>query len=260
MKRVLCSLLFCILSVSVLQSQIIKTPAPPYPIKGFNEHPTYLVVGVTDGDTVKIQMDGENIPVRLIGVDTPENVSMYLIGVDTPENRAYESYHREAKEFLENLLLWEHVYFQWDGLRREKDMFGRELAYLYRAPDGLFVNLEIVRQGYGRAYTKFPFKHKDLFVQFEKRAKEGRKGLWEKRDRLKQRLKEKIERDLARAKKKKEPKTEKKTDPTTWVYIIDKGEKYHREGCRHLKSKNKVTLKRAKDLGKEPCRTCDPPD
>jgi hypothetical protein len=44
---------------------------------------------------------------------------------------------------------------------------------LYRAPDGLFVNLEIVHQGYGRALTVFPFKYMELFRRHERAAREA---------------------------------------------------------------------------------------
>ena len=70
------------------------------------------------------------------------------------------------------------LYLRFD--REMRDKYGRLLAYLYRAPDGLFVNLEIVRQGYGQAYTRYPFKHMELFRHYEHRAQEARKGLWDK--------------------------------------------------------------------------------
>jgi endonuclease YncB( thermonuclease family) len=47
-----------------------------------------------------------------------------------------------------------------------------------RLMDGLFVNLEIVRQGYGHAYTKYPFSHMDLFRFYESKAREAGRGLW----------------------------------------------------------------------------------
>ena len=49
---------------------------------------------------------------------------------------------------------------------------------MFRAPDGLFVNLEIVRQGYGHAYVKYPFEHMELFRHYESRARRSGKGLW----------------------------------------------------------------------------------
>ena len=100
--------------------------------------------------------------VRLIGVDTPETVH---------PQKAVEAFGKEASAFTRNLLLGEEVYLRFDHktasvvgeLTDKIDKYGRMLAYLYRVPDGLFVNLEIVRQGYGHAYTQFPFKHIELF-------------------------------------------------------------------------------------------------
>ena len=78
--------------------------------------------------------------------------------------------------FTRNLLRGESVYLKY-GLERA-DRYERLLAYLYRAPDGLFVNAEIVRQGYGHAYVQFPFEHMDEFVALQARAREAGKGLW----------------------------------------------------------------------------------
>lgn len=42
------------------------------------------------------------------------------------------------------------------------------------------------------------------------------------------------------------------------VYITNSGTKYHRDGCRHLKSKYETTKKDAISKGYEPCGTCNP--
>lgn len=57
------------------------------------------------------------------------------------------------------------------------DRCGRTLAYLYLA-DGTFVNAEIVRQGFGFAYTKYPFKHLEEFHANEREARAATRGLW----------------------------------------------------------------------------------
>ena len=50
-------------------------------------------------------------------------------------------------------------------------------------------------------------------------------------------------------------------DEDITVYRTKTGEKYHRNGCRYLKkSKIAITLKKAKELGLEPCSVCDPPE
>jgi micrococcal nuclease len=54
---------------------------------------------------------------------------------------------------------------------------GQGLAYVY-LEDGTFVNAEIIRQGYGLAYTRFPFKHLEEFRRLEREARESKRGLW----------------------------------------------------------------------------------
>jgi hypothetical protein len=49
---------------------------------------------------------------------------------------------------------------------------------VYRAPDGLFVNAEIVRQGYGHAYVEYPFRYMEEFRALERFARNAGKGLW----------------------------------------------------------------------------------
>ena len=105
--------------------------------------------------------------VRLIGVDTPETVH---------PQKPVEFYGRESSLFLKNLLRGESVHVVYGQER--VDGYGRTLAYLYRAPDGLFVNLEIIRQGYGHAYTQFSFRHMELFTGYQRWARETGKGLW----------------------------------------------------------------------------------
>ena len=132
----------------------IVASAIPYPVENFTEDTAYEVIRIVDGDTVIISYEAVHTTVRLIGVDTPETKH---------PNRGEEKYGREASVFLQNLLQGESVYLRFDD-QNTTDLYGRTLAYLYRAPDGLFVNLEIVRQGYGVAYTAFPFGHINYFV------------------------------------------------------------------------------------------------
>jgi endonuclease YncB( thermonuclease family) len=64
---------------------------------------------------------------------------------------------------------------EYDWQRR--DRYGRLLAFV-NLPDGTFLNAELIRQGYGHAYTKYPFKYMDEFKQLEREARESGKGLW----------------------------------------------------------------------------------
>jgi micrococcal nuclease len=127
------------------------------------------IIRVIDGDTIVLSMDGKNTTVRLIGVDTPETVH--------PQKQV-EAYGHEASEFTKNLLKGEQVALEYESGSSRLDKYGRLLAYVYRHPDGLFVNLEIVRQGYGHAYTKYPFQYMETFCSYEKNSREVGKGLW----------------------------------------------------------------------------------
>jgi len=44
--------------------------------------------------------------------------------------------------------------------------------------DGTFLNAEIIRQGYGHAYTKFPFKYLEEFKAYQGNAEKEVVGLW----------------------------------------------------------------------------------
>ena len=71
------------------------------------------------------------------------------------------------------------------------DKYGRQLAYLYRSSDNLFLNAELVRKGAAKRY-KAPsrlntaesqevapnVKYDAKFVELEKDAKAKRTGLW----------------------------------------------------------------------------------
>ena len=60
-----------------------------------------------------------------------------------------------------------------------KDKYGRTPAYVYIAgEDEVLLNLEIIKQGYGFAYTRFPFSKMDEFHAAQKNAREARLGLW----------------------------------------------------------------------------------
>ena len=138
-----------------------------YPQQNTSRDTAYRVLKVVDGDTIKIDFKGKSETVRLIGVDTRETVH---------PNKPVEFYGKEASAFLKNMLKGESVYLRFGEEKRGK--YGSLLAYIYRAPDAIFVNLQIVRQGYGRSYRQFPHKHLQIFNNYEKIAREVGKGLW----------------------------------------------------------------------------------
>lgn len=97
------------------------------------------VVEVVDGDTVVVDIGGREEDVRLLGIDTPE------VFVDPGEQP--ECYGAEASARTKQLLpAGTAVRLERDVVAR--DDYGRLLAYVYRASDGLFVNDDLVRQGF----------------------------------------------------------------------------------------------------------------
>ena len=118
---------------------------------------------VVDGDTIVVEGVGR---VRLIGVDTPETVNT---------RRPVEFFGREASGFTKRLLEGRSVRLEYD--RERTDRYGRTLAYVHLG-DGTFANAEIIRRGYGHAYTRFPFRHLERFRQLEREARSAGRGLW----------------------------------------------------------------------------------
>jgi micrococcal nuclease len=125
-------------------------------------------VRVVDGDTIRVAQDGRDVAVRYIGVDTPESVK---------PGSPVECYARRASAANRRLVGGERVRLVGDVEAR--DRFGRRLAYVYRARDGLFVNAELVRAGYARPLTIPPnVAHADDFAELARRARRAGRGLW----------------------------------------------------------------------------------
>ena len=126
------------------------------------------VVRVVDGDTIRVRLDGRTERVRYIGVDTPESVK---------PGSPVQCYAKRAAAANAALVAGRSVRLVGDVERR--DRYGRLLAYVYREPDGAFVNAQLVRDGYARTLTIAPnVAHARQFAQLARRAREGGRGLW----------------------------------------------------------------------------------
>ncbi len=137
--------------------------------EGLPAEPNAVVDRVVDGDTLVITSDGVDDRVRLIGIDTPESVK---------PGSEVECYGKEASAYTESLLPeGTQVVLVADVERR--DRYDRLLAYVYRASDGLFVNLDIVEQGYAQPATYPPnVAHTEDFVEASRAARDADRGLW----------------------------------------------------------------------------------
>jgi micrococcal nuclease len=105
--------------------------------------------------------------------------------VDTPETKhptkSVEHFGKEAAVFTRRMVEGKHVRLEFDpanALRGHKDSTqqSRTLAYVF-LEDGTLLNAEIINQGYGFAYTRFPFARIEEFRQLEREASEQGQGL-----------------------------------------------------------------------------------
>ena len=119
-----------------------------------------VVTEITDGDTIKVRIDGQVYPIRYIGIDTAERGEYYASNATT-----------RNREFVEGktVTLINDV--------SETDRFDRLLRYVL--VDGMFVNYLLVKEGYARA-TDFPPDSacKALFATTENDASIALIGLW----------------------------------------------------------------------------------
>ena len=132
------------------------------------------VVEVVDGDTVRVRFDGA-------GSSRPTE-SVRLIGIDTPETHGpgglRECFGAEASARTAALLPPDtEVRLERDVEAR--DRYARLLAYVYRKPDGLFVNLALARDGFAAPLSVPPnIAHVAAFRAAAADAREADRGLW----------------------------------------------------------------------------------
>jgi len=155
---------------------------------------------VVDGDTLVLVPDER---VRLIGIDTPEVHPSDKLTWDAKRSqkdvKEIQALGREATEITQKLMAGGKVRLEYGPTQR--DVHGRTLAYVYflmkedqllalmdqtfregRAPlvKEYMLNRVLVKYGYAKAYTRFPFPYSGEFRELEKKAQENNWGLWGK--------------------------------------------------------------------------------
>ncbi|MFA6185917.1 MAG: thermonuclease family protein [Phycisphaerae bacterium] len=208
---------------------------------------SYQVVGIIGGDTVIIDVNSLRVKVKMIGI--------------TPA----EKYSGQLAAFTKNLLRGENVFIVKDPNQNEPNNAETISGYVYRVPDGLFVNAEIIRQGYGRADKTAAFKYSAEFGQLEKFARERGKGIWDT-SLAEQSVNQPLQKNTSQSEPTKQqaaiisatPKISQNTDTEKdIVYVTKTGTKYHRSGCSFLsKSSTPIKLEDAKAKGYTPCSKC----
>ncbi len=147
--------------------------ATPDPTPVFGSEPTgplqvATVASVTDGDTIRVLLDGQNVPVRYIGIDTPET------------QNGVEWMGHEATDANTILVAGRQVILEKDV--SETDQYGRLLRHVWIETDAgpVLVSLELLRLGVAEVTTYPPdVKYVDeLFLPAQEAARASAIGLW----------------------------------------------------------------------------------
>jgi micrococcal nuclease len=130
---------------------------------------TGVVTRVIDGDTVTLDVADHQETARLLGIDTPETVH---------PTKPVMCFGAEAHNRTAALLpVGTTVRLERDEVPRDK--YGRLLLYLYRSSDGLFVNQELVDEGYATTLFISPNgAHRHQLEAAVSAARAGGRGLW----------------------------------------------------------------------------------
>ncbi len=202
------------------------------------------VLRVVDGDTLVVRIEGRAEKVRLIGVDTPESVD---------PRRPVQYFGKEASQFTRRLADGKRVALRGESGTGDRDRYGRLLRYVF-LPDGTLLNSEIIRQGYGHAYLRFPFARMEEFRALERQARDHGLGLWAESAPRAQPAPA-----VARGGAVGRP-------AVRWVFVGSaRGRVYHRPACewaRQIAPANRIPFRsaeEARDAGYAPCRVCRPP-
>lgn len=118
---------------------------------------TYKVIGIKDGDTVSILVEGTEKTVRLAHIDCPEKK---------------QPFGTKAKEAISELCFGKFVTLVGDG---KTDRNGRSIAELI-LPNGINVNKALVKMGLAWHFKKY--SKDDSYAKLEIAARNKKAGLW----------------------------------------------------------------------------------
>lgn len=121
---------------------------------------TAKVVGVSDGDTIRVMHNGREEKIRLFGVDCPEKD---------------QDFGNKAKRFTSDMVFGKTVEVE----QVDRDQYGRTVAWV--TVDGRSLNKELLRAGLAWWYRSHARKDAEL-AQLENEARQNRLGLWSHRD------------------------------------------------------------------------------
>jgi endonuclease YncB( thermonuclease family) len=132
------------------------------PLPGVAATLTGRVVGVHDGDTIKV-LDANR-----------QQHKIRLAGIDAPESR--QAFGTRSRQNLSSLVFGKNVAVEWKKRERYKRIVGKVLV------DGHDMNLEQVRAGMAWWYRQYAKEQtladRQLYELAENDARAARRGLW----------------------------------------------------------------------------------
>jgi micrococcal nuclease len=129
----------------------------------------YTVTHIIDGDTIKIEKDGHEETLRLLGINTPEVESPY---------RTPECWGKEASAETKMKLTGQSVRLESDSTQAERDKYGRLLVYVFLS-DGTNFNQSLIENGFAHEYTYAgAYAYQKEFKTAEAKARADKRGLW----------------------------------------------------------------------------------
>lgn len=146
-------------TVASINQRAATDPAPA--VASLNL-PTATVVSVGDGDTLRMDYQGENITLRFACIDSPET-SQTPWGPAATERLRQLTPRGSTIQFRE----------------ADTDRYGRLVAEVYAG--GQNINLQMVREGHAVVYTQFLRScpdTQDLLLQAETQARQQRLNFW----------------------------------------------------------------------------------
>lgn len=127
-----------------------------------------------DGDTFKVEVNGNIKTVRMLAVDTPESVH---------PTKGVEFYGKEASNFTcEMVTNAKNLKLEYDDNSDKEDKYDRLLAWVW--VDDVLLQDELIKNGYAEvAYLYDDYKYTSLLEDHQRQAEISKIGIWNEEDR-----------------------------------------------------------------------------
>ncbi len=196
---------------------------------------TGKVVGVSDGDTVSVMLDGKAERIRLAGIDCPES---------------HQDFGRVATKYVSERIFGAVVEVRW----KNRDRYGRIIGDIHYG-EGKWLNHELVEAGLAWHYKQYSKDARLAKAEVEARA--AKRSLWSRTDAV---APWEFRRGGAVKGAGEGASVSTITeDKDGTIFITRTGKSFHAGRCRHLAtSKIPIDRNEAEKKGYTPCGVCSP--